>query len=75
MDRETVVSKEKRDRDQNVVQSLRDRRNLHKFLDRKAEFAVQGELTQQRLHEAEADVGSNIGDRRINGLIRLKERR
>ena len=57
MDRETVVSKTKRDRDQNVVQSLRDRLNLHKFLDRKAEFAVKGEkLAQQRLHEAGAEV-------------------
>ena len=50
MDRETVVSslfvsvsKEKRDRDQNVVQTLRDRQNLHKILERKAEVAVRGE--------------------------------
>ena len=35
MDRETIVSKEKRDRDQNVVQTLKDRRNLHKILGRK----------------------------------------
>ena len=52
MDRETVVSslfdsKEKRererDRDQNVVQTSRDRRNLHKILEREDEFAVNGE--------------------------------
>ena len=50
MDRETVVpsffdsvSKEKRDRDQNVVQSFRDRQHLHKFLERKAELVVKGE--------------------------------
>ena len=46
MDRETVVSsvsKVKRDRDQNVVQTLRDRQNLHKILERKAELAVRGE--------------------------------
>ena len=64
MDRETVVSslfgsvsKGKRDRDQNVVQTLRDRENLHTILERKAELAVRGEkLAQQRLYEAEADV-------------------
>ena len=39
------------------MQSLRDRQNLHKFLDRKAELAVRGEtLAQQRLHEDEAEV-------------------
>ena len=43
IDRETVVSsllgslsKAKRDRDQNVVQILRDRQSLHKILERKA---------------------------------------
>ena len=56
MDRETVVSslfdsvsRGKRDRDQNVVQTLRDRQNLHKILERKAELAVKGEqLAQQK---------------------------
>ena len=64
MDRETVVStllgsvsKEKRDRDQDVVPSSRDRHNLHKILERSAELAVRGgELAQQRLYKAEADV-------------------
>ena len=65
MDRETVVSsflgsvpKGKRDRDQNVVQTLRrDRQNFHKILKRKAELAVRGEKRAQlRLCEAEADV-------------------
>ena len=64
MDRQTVVSslfesvsKETRDRDQNVVQTSRDRQNLHQFLERKAESAVRKEkLPQQRLFEAEADV-------------------
>ena len=41
-------SKGKRDRDQNVVQSLRDRVNLHKILDRKAELAVRGEKMAQQ---------------------------
>ena len=57
MDRETVVSslfesvsKAKRDRDQNVVQTLKDKRNLHKILERKAELAVRGErMAQQKI--------------------------
>ena len=55
MDRETVVSsllgsvsKRKRHRDQNVVQTLRDRQNLHKLLERKAELAVPGETMVQQ---------------------------
>ena len=55
LDRETVVptlfrseSKGKRDRDQNVVQSLRDSENLHKILQRKAEMAVRGEKMAQQ---------------------------
>ena len=46
-DHETVVSVEesvsrgKRDRDLNVVQTLKDRHSVHKFLERKAELAVQ----------------------------------
>ena len=62
MDREAVVStlfgsvsKEKRDRDQNVVQSSRDRQNLH--TERNAEVAVRGEeLAQQKLYVADAEV-------------------
>ena len=51
------VSKGKRDRDQNDVQTLKDRQNLHKILERKAGLAVLGEnLAQQRLYDAEADV-------------------
>ena len=62
-DRETVVSilfrpesKAKRDRDQNVVQSLTDRENLHKILERTLELAVRGEkMAQQKLFKAEAE--------------------
>ena len=52
------MSKGKRDRDQNVVQTLRDWHNLHKILEGKAELAVRGEkLAQQRFFEAEdADI-------------------
>ena len=65
MDRETVVStlfrsesKKKRDRDQNVVQSFRDRETLHKkILKVKAEIAVRSEkIVQQKLYEAEAEI-------------------
>ena len=63
-ERESVVStifssqsKEKRDRDQNVVHSFRDRENLHKILERKVDSAVRGErMAQQKLCEAEAEV-------------------
>ena len=52
---EESVSRGKRDRDSNVVQKLKDREDLHKFLERNAEFAVRGEKSaQKRLSEAEA---------------------
>ena len=64
MHREKVVSsllgsmsKGKRDRHQNVVQTLTDRQHIHKIPERKADLAVRGEkLAQQRFCEAEADV-------------------
>ena len=47
----------KSDRDVSVVQTLKDRQNLHKIFERKAELAVRREkLAQPRLYEAEADV-------------------
>ena len=72
LDRETVVSilfrpesKAKRDRDQNVVQSLRDRENLHKILERPPELAVRGEkMAQQKLFEAEAEVEARNWEKR-----------
>ena len=67
------VSKGQRDRDQNVVQISRDRRNLHKVLERKAEFAVIGDkLAQQRSYEAEADVEIKHWEKR-NSDIALHE--
>ena len=61
MDRETVVSsllgsvsKEERDRDQNVVQTLRDRQNLHKILERKVELAVRGDKLAQQIFTVSA---------------------
>ena len=64
LDREPVAatifssqSKGKRDRDTNVVHSLKDRENLQKILERKVDSAVRGErVTQQNLYEAEAEV-------------------
>ena len=80
MDHETIVpsvfesvSRGKRDRDLNVVQTLKDRQNIHKFLQRKAELAVRGEkLAQQRFFEVEADVEVKHWERR-NSDIALYE--
>ena len=95
-----TLSRGKRDRDLESVQTLSERRNLHAFLERGAELAVQGDSeAQKRLSEAEAEMdirnwdlrnvdiaasikpieNSNCRDwsfiRRINGQIRLKEKR
>ena len=72
LDRESVVSKifsslstGKKDRDQNVVHSLRDKQNLHKVLERNAELAVKGEeLAEQKLCEAEAEVEARNWEKR-----------
>ena len=54
---EESVSREKRHRDLNVVQTLQDRHNLHKFLERKAELAVRGEkVSSEKFSEAEAEI-------------------
>ena len=79
LEKETVLStlfwsesKGKRDRDQNVEQSLRDRENFRKILARKAELAVRGEkLAQHKLYEAKADV-EVIGKREIRILLFLR---
>ena len=67
VDRESVVptisssqSKVKRDRDQNVVHSLKDRERLQKILERKVEWAVQRErIAQRTLYEAEVEAFSH----------------
>ena len=72
LDRDTSVStllrtesRGKRDRDQNVVQSLRDREHLHQILERKAESAVRGEgMAQQKWYEAEAEVEAGYWEKR-----------
>ena len=62
---------EKRDRDQNVVQPSRDRQNLHKILERKAELAVRGEKTGSTKTKTKLRQTwrSNIGKRQTNSDI------
>ena len=80
MDHETVVSslfesvlKGKRDRAQNIVQTLKNRQHLHKIPERKAEVAVRREkLAQRRLYEAEANVEVKHWEKR-NSDIALYE--
>ena len=43
------------------MRTMSDRQNLHEFLERKAELAVQGEIAaQKRLSEAEAEADMEI---------------
>ena len=64
LDRESVgatifssQSKGKRDRDTNVVHSLKDKENLQKIFERKVDLAFRGErAAQQKLFEGEAEV-------------------
>ena len=66
---EESVSREKRHRDLNVVQTLRDRQNLHNIFERKAELAARGEkMAQQGLHEAVADVEVKHWEQRISDV-------
>ena len=63
------VSREKRDRDLNVVQTLKDRQIIHKILERKAAIAVRGErMAQQRLYEAEAEVEARNWEKRNSDI-------
>ena len=51
------------------MQSLTDRQNLHKILERKAELAVEGEkLAQPRLDEAEAEVEIKNSEKRDSDI-------
>ena len=54
---EGTLSRGKRDRDLESAQTLAGRRNLHVYLEQKAELAVQGECAaQRRLSGAEAEM-------------------
>ena len=71
VDRETVVSN--LFGSQNVVQTLKDRQNLHNIFERKAELAVRGEkLAQQRFFEAEADVEVKHWEKRNSDMALYK---
>ena len=69
-------SKGKRDRDQNVVQSLGDRENLHKIFERNVDLAVRGErewtskncmkLTQKLMQDIEKKRNSDAALHEIN---------
>ena len=75
-ERETAVStpfrsesKGKRDRDQNVVQSLNDRAHLHKILERKDELSVRREKkAQQKLYEAEAAAEAQFLEKKVSDI-------
>ena len=51
------------------MQSVRDRANLHKIIERKAEIAVRGErLAQGMLYEAEAEVQAKYWETRKSDI-------
>ena len=59
------VHSRKRDRDRNVVHSLKDRENLQKILERIVDSAVRGQrMAQQKLHEAEAEAEAGNWEKR-----------
>ena len=63
----------KRDRDQDVVQTFRDRQILHEILERKADLAVRGEkLAQRKIFEAEAEVEARNWEIEIQILLFLR---
>ena len=78
---EELTLRSKRDRDVNVVQTLRDVENLCKFLERNAESAVPGDNeAQKRRSETEADVEARKWEQRSSEVAlyethrELKER-
>ena len=61
-------SKGKRDRDQNVVRSLKDRKSP-KTRERKVDSAIRGEsMAQQKLYEGEAEVEARIWQKRNSDI-------
>ena len=77
-DHETVVSVEesvsrgKRDRDLNVVQTLKDIHSVHKFLERKAELAVQERSQLRKDYLKLKQKWSEIGKREILILLFMR---
>ena len=67
---EGTLSRGKRDRDLESMQTLSERRNLHVYLEQEAELAVQGEsAAQRRLSEAEADMNMRNWERRNSDIL------
>ena len=63
---EGTLSRGKRDRDLDSVQTLSERRNLHVYLEQKAELTVQGDCAaQKRLSEAEAEMNKKLGTKKF----------
>ena len=70
---EGTLSRGKRDRDLESVQTQSERRNLHVYLEQKDEMAVQGECAaRRRLSEAEAGMDIRNWEQR-NSDIALYE--
>ena len=70
---EETYSQGNRDRDLECVQTLRERRNNHVYLEQKGELAVQGDCAaQRRLSEAEADMDTRNWEQR-NSVIAFND--
>ena len=73
---ERTLSRGKRDRNLESVQSLSERQNLHVYLEQKAELAVQGECAaQQNLSEAGADMDIRHWERRNSDIALFETNR
>ena len=68
-----LCQRSRENRDQNVVQTLKVRQNLNKFLERKAELVARGgKLAQQRLYEAEEDAEVKHWEKRNSDIALLE---
>ena len=63
------VSKEKRDRDRSVVQTFKDRQNLHKSLNGEMNWpSEEKKLAQQRVYEAETEAEAKHWEKRNSDI-------
>ena len=62
----------KRDRDSESVQTLSKSRNLHVYLEQKAELAVEGECAAQKKSEAEAEMDVRNWEQRNCDIARYE---
>ena len=65
----------KRDRDSESVQTLSKSRNLHVYLEQKAELAVEGECAAQKKSEAEAEMDVRNWEQRNCDIARYETNR